>query len=58
MPKISKSCSKLEGFFYKKKLISLIVRMRTNRGSTITFQEKNETNDVILDKALKEYQEY
>ena len=36
MPKISRNCSKLEGFFIKK-LISLIVRMRTNRGSTVSM---------------------
>ena len=33
MPKISKHCSKIEVVFFLKKLISLIVRMRTNRGS-------------------------
>ena len=33
MPKISRNCSKLEGFLIHK-LISLIVRMHTNRGST------------------------
>ena len=34
MPKILRNCSNLEGFF-KKKIISLIVRMRTSRGSTV-----------------------
>ena len=36
MPKISRKCSKLEGWvFFIKKLISLKVRRRTKRGSTV-----------------------
>ena len=35
MPKMSRNCSKLMVFFSIKKLISLIVRRRTKRGSTV-----------------------
>ena len=37
MPRNSKNRSKLEGFS-NKKLVSLIVRMRTNRGSTVCYK--------------------
>ena len=45
MTQISRNCSKLK-FFFSKKLISLIVRRRTKRGSTVCIQNYVPTIDL------------
>ena len=55
MPKMSRNCSKLMVFFFIKKLISLIVRMLTNRGSTVDWSGLCESKSIgLLDKYLVE----